>query len=141
MFLNKKILINNKVLIITNGIGLSHKHLYCSMVVGQIIDYNPENNTVNINFNNNNRWFNINQYDVPFIPSYMQYKQNIFAYKSPTNTNECWWYEVLLKDDAIILLERNIKHPCMYVFEGHVLSRYDYVKYKSKSKFFYTFIK
>ena len=39
-------LIGKKILIICNSIGSSYKRLYCSYVLGKIIEYNPATNKI-----------------------------------------------------------------------------------------------
>ena len=39
-------LIGKKILIICNSIGSSYKRLYCSYILGKIIEYNPATNKI-----------------------------------------------------------------------------------------------
>lgn len=134
----KNDLIGKKVLIICNSIGISYKRLYCSYILGKIIEYNPVTNNImlirNIGHIGSAVEFKLNNYD-PF--DYPYYFDKRFATRESENDTELCWYIVLADDEAIQLLKRNLlkqnnKRP---VYKSYYLSNTCYGKHKSKKEY------
>lgn len=124
-------LIGKKVLIISNSIGNSYKKLYCSYVLGEIIEYNPDTNKIMIIRNTEHAdspiEFKINSDN----------NDNRFATREPENNNEKWWYTVFVDDKAIQLLKLNLlkQNNRRPVYKSYYLSNIDYGKHKSKKEY------
>lgn len=124
-------LIGKKVLIISNSIGSSYKKLYCSYVLGEITEYNPDTNKIMIIRNTEHAdspiEFKINSDN----------NDNRFATREPENNNEKWWYTAFVDDKAIQLLKLNLlkQNNRRPVYKSYYLSNIDYGKYKSKKEY------
>lgn len=124
-------LIGKKVLIISNSIGNSYKKLYCSYVLGEITEYNPDTNKIMIIRNTEHAdspiEFKINSDN----------NDNRFATREPENNNEKWWYTAFVDDKAIQLLKLNLlkQNNRRPVYKSYYLSNIDYGKHKSKKEY------
>lgn len=124
-------LIGKKVLIISNSIGNSYKKLYCSYVLGEITEYNPDTNKIMIIRNTEHAdspiEFKINSDN----------NDNQFATREPENDNEKWWYTSFVDDKAIQLLKLNLlkQNNRRPVYKSYYLSTICYGKYKSKKEY------
>lgn len=136
-------IINKKVLVICNSNGPDWKRIYCSFFIGKIIEYNPENNTVNIeNKNKQIRTYNIVDHIDPFISQYdcingiYKYELNkMFAYYRSDDIIHKIWYNVFIGDMALTILKNNIKQSrSQYVYKSCCLSSFSYGN-KTKKRF------
>nr|DAV36628.1 MAG TPA: hypothetical protein [Bacteriophage sp.] len=124
-------LIGKKVLIISNSIGNSYKKLYCSYVLGEITEYNPDTNKIMIIRNTEHAdspiEFKINSDN----------NDNRFATREPENNNEKWWYTAFVDDKAIQLLKLNLlkQNNRRPVYKSYYLSTICYGKHKSKKEY------
>lgn len=131
-------LIGKKILIICNSIGSSYKKLYCSYILGKIIEYNPATNKIMVIRNTGHIGsaveFKINNHD-PF--EYPYYFDNRFATREPENDNETWWYVAFADEEAIQLLKRNLlkQNNRSPVYKSYYLSTVCYGKHKSKKEY------
>lgn len=123
-------LIDKKILIICNSIGNNYKRLYCSYVLGKIIEYNPVTNKIMVIRNTDTDSpiefkINNNSFD------------NRFATKEPENDNETWWYVAFIDEKAIQLLKGNLlkQNNRRPVYKSCYLSPICYGKYKSKKEY------
>ena len=121
-------LIGKKVLIICNSIGSSYKKLYCSYVLGKIIEYNPTTNKIMVIRNTEHA-------DSPI--EFKINNDNRFATREPENNNEKWWYTAFVDDKAIQLLKLNLlkQNNRRPVYKSYYLSSICYGKYKSKKEY------
>ena len=121
-------LIGKKILIICNSIGSSYKRLYCSYVLGKIIEYNPATNKIMVIRNTEHA-------DSPI--EFKINNDNRFATREPENGNEKWWYVAFADEEAIQLLKRNLlkQNNRRPVYKSYYLSTICYGKYKSKKEY------
>lgn len=130
-------IVNRKVLIIYNCNGPAGWHRdYCGYKIGKIVEYNIENNTVNIEDKKKNiKTFNIIDKKDPFNSNLIEKNDNRFAYYISKDKKTREWESVFIYNNALTILRNNIKQShAQYVYKLFCLSSFSYGR-KTKKRF------
>lgn len=130
-------IVNRKVLIIykCNGPAGWHRD-YCGYKIGKIVEYNIENNTVNIEDKKKNiKTFNIIDKKDPFNLNIIEKNDNRFAYYISKDGKTREWESAFIFNNALTILRNNIKQShSQYVYKLFCLSSFSYGR-KTKKRF------
>ncbi len=131
-------IVNKKVLIIYKCDGPAGWHRdYCGYKIGKIVEYNIENNTVNIEDKKKNiKTYKIIDKKDPFNLNLIQNNDNRFAYYYISKYRQIReWENVFIYNDALTILKNGIKQShSQYVYKLFCLSSFSYGK-KTKKRF------